>query len=210
MGQFSWIYSDTHKQLVDDKMADAWLLVPPEFQGEYGEAIYEPCYNGYGRFGGYDLYELIALWNKEMIPEIIEKIRRGEWQCGSKTDIPDLQNFYEEKPFNCELRWIGIVMACYDKDNARLKHPIKIVSKATGYEEVSPSLRDPKQGWEDEAKKTMYVTFSVSCTYTVSVDVEGDATEEEIQKLAWKKVNENSVSIGELENDDWELMQIDD
>lgn len=148
MGQFSWIYSDTKKQLVNGKQADTYLLVPPEFQEKYGKAIYEPCYNGYGRFGGYDIYELIALWNKEMIPEIIEKKRLGEWRCGSEQDIPNLQDFYEDAEIDCELRWIGIVMACYDEDNRSLKHPIKIATKMMEYNDAKPSLRDPKQGWE--------------------------------------------------------------
>ena len=148
MGQFSWIYSDTKKQLVNGKQADTYLLVPPEFQEKYGKAIYEPCYNGYGRFGGYDIYELIALWNKEMIPEIIEKIRLGEWRGGSEQDIPNLQDFYEDAEIDCELRWIGIVMACYDEDNRRLKYPIKITTKVMEYDEIKPSLSDPRQGWE--------------------------------------------------------------
>ena len=74
MGQFSWIYSDTKKQLLDNMQADTYLLVPPEFQPKYGKAIYEKCYDGYGRFGKYDVYELIAEWNKAMIPEIIDRI----------------------------------------------------------------------------------------------------------------------------------------
>ena len=53
MGQFSWIYSDTDKQLVDNKKADAYLLVPPPFQKKYGKTIYEGCYDGYGHFGIY-------------------------------------------------------------------------------------------------------------------------------------------------------------
>lgn len=32
MGQFSWIYSDTKKQVVDNKNADTYLLVPKLFQ----------------------------------------------------------------------------------------------------------------------------------------------------------------------------------
>ena len=32
MGQFSWIYSDTNKQLIDNRRADTYLLVPPPFQ----------------------------------------------------------------------------------------------------------------------------------------------------------------------------------
>ena len=69
MGQFSWIYSDINKQLVDNKKADTYLLVPPPFQEKYGKAIYEDCYDGYGRFGRYDVYDLIAEWNREFLSE---------------------------------------------------------------------------------------------------------------------------------------------
>ena len=39
MGQFSWLYSDTNKQLVDNKEADAYLLVPEPYQEEYGNTF---------------------------------------------------------------------------------------------------------------------------------------------------------------------------
>lgn len=68
MGQFSWIYSDTHKQLLDDVKADAYLLVPKPFQEKYGKAIYEPYYDGYGHFGSYDVFDLVALWNRDNLP----------------------------------------------------------------------------------------------------------------------------------------------
>lgn len=69
MGQFSWIYSDTNYQLLDDVYADTYLLVPKPFQEEYGKAIHETCYDGYGHFGGYDVYELVALWNRDCLPK---------------------------------------------------------------------------------------------------------------------------------------------
>ncbi len=83
MGQFSWIYSDTEKQVVDNKTADTYLLVPKPFQEKYGKSIYESCYDGYGRFGKYDVYALIAEWNKGMIPEIIRRIKNGNWKCST-------------------------------------------------------------------------------------------------------------------------------
>lgn len=75
MGQFSWIYSDTHKQLLDDIYADTYLLVPKPFQEKYGKAIYEGCYDGYGNFGRYDVYELVALWNRENLPSETRALR---------------------------------------------------------------------------------------------------------------------------------------
>ena len=69
MGQFSWIYADTNMQLMSNLRADTYLLVPPVFQDEYGKSIYEPYYDGYGNFGGYDVYDLIAEWNREYLSE---------------------------------------------------------------------------------------------------------------------------------------------
>ena len=150
MGQFSWIYSDTNKQLIDSRRADTYLLVPPPFQAKYGKAIYESCYDGYGRFGRYDVYDLIPEWNKEMIPEIIRRRKNGTWVCNSDINDTDvnLQNYYEGKPITCELRWLGIVMACYDEDNFALEYPIKITTREMEYENVKPSESDPNQGWE--------------------------------------------------------------
>ena len=150
MGQFSWIYSDTNKQLLDNKVADTFLLVPKPFQEKYGKAIYEDCYDGYGHFGGYDIFELVVEWNKEMIPEIIRRIKNGNWKCStSENDIKNLQAYYDGKEIDCELRWLGIIMACYDEDNAALEYPIKITTREMEYETVSPSLSDPNQGWEE-------------------------------------------------------------
>lgn len=67
MGQFSWYYSDTNKQLIDNKHADTYLLVPSPFRDRYGAAIYENCYDGYGHFYIYDIYELIAEWNRDFL-----------------------------------------------------------------------------------------------------------------------------------------------
>ena len=150
MGQFSWIYSDTNRQVVDNKRADTYLLVPPKFQDKYGKAIYESCYDGYGRFGGYDIYNLIPEWNKETIPEIIRRRKNGTWRCDSNVYDTDknLQNYYEGKSITCELRWLGIVMACYNEDNFALEYPIKITSRMLDYNNVLPSKSDPNQGWE--------------------------------------------------------------
>lgn len=150
MGQFSWIYSDTNKQVVDNKKADTFLLVPKPFQEKYGKAIYESYYDGYGHFGGYDVYKLIVEWNREMIPEIIRRGRNKTWKCSmSERDFDNLQRYYDGKEIGCELRWLGIVMACYDEDNFALEYPIKITSREMKYEYVDASQTDPDQGWED-------------------------------------------------------------
>ena len=151
MGQFSWIYSDTNKQVIDGKIADTYLLVPEPFHEKYGKEIYESCYDGYGHFGeeGHDVYVLVAEWNKECIPEILRRIKNGTWRCPTTpSDAANLKAFYEDKPFSCEHRHLGIIMSCYDEDNFALEYPIKITSTPMNYREASPSISDPDQGWE--------------------------------------------------------------
>ena len=149
MGQFSWIYSDINKQVVDDKEADTYLLVPKAFQHKYGKVIHESCYEGYGEFGGYDVYDLIAEWNKDCIPEIIRRATNGTWRCPIKEkDANSLLAYYRGEKIDCELRWLGIIMACYDDDNFALEYPIKITSRPMEYEQADASRGDPDQGWE--------------------------------------------------------------
>lgn len=158
MGQFSWLYSDNEKQMIDNKVADSYLLVPPPFQNKYGKYILETCYDGYGRFGNYDVYDLIIEWNREMIPEIIRRMKNGNWHCSyNEDDIKELEYFYEIGEFKSlsehntfrEKRWLGILIACYDEDNFALEYPIKITSEPMDYENAKPSKSDPNQGWEE-------------------------------------------------------------
>lgn len=153
MGQFSWIYSDTDKQLLDDVYADTYLLVPKPFQEKYGKAIYEKCYDGYGHFGDYDVYDLVLEWNREMIPEIIRRIKNGTWHTpryNTEDAIKNLQAYYGGEKIECKPRKLGIYMANHDKDNAILEFPIKITTKELEYENVEPSLNDPNQGWSED------------------------------------------------------------
>ena len=156
MGQFSWMdckFKD--QQILDDVNDDVYLLVPQQFGGGH---IHEECYDGYGRFGSHDVYDLIADWNREFIPQMLRMIESGEWKCNvTPYDIKALHEFYEGKPFSNETyekRYIGIVMACYDEDNERLPYPIKITHVPYSvYEMCDPSPSDPNQGWlveEDE------------------------------------------------------------
>lgn len=118
MGQFSWLDCKTGEQILDNVSRKSYVLVPKEFGGGH---IEEHCYDGYGRFGGRDVYALVAEWNR-----------------------PDLCIGDDE-----EDRYIGIGIACYDEQNASLKYPIKITHDENAvYEECEPSLSDPDQGWK--------------------------------------------------------------
>lgn len=196
MGQFSWHYSDTGRQMVDNKYADSFLLVPPPFQHIYGKAIHTPCYDGYGNFGPYDVYDLVAEWNRDYLSE--DMLRKKDIKLENFGGLYDFEKrelreqglsedeiaakdlaqkqYYYERAIKCHnysisqlndyrnglsdeemedkygdnwKREIGIDIACYDEQNAKLPYPIKITSKLMEYDEVSPSLSDPNQGWED-------------------------------------------------------------
>ena len=59
MGQFSWYTCDTVKPVYDNEEKTVYLLNP------FGENIKETYYDGYGHFGKYDVYDLVAQWNRE-------------------------------------------------------------------------------------------------------------------------------------------------
>lgn len=161
MGQFSWLYSDTNKQLVDNKMADTYLLVPPPFQEKYGKAIYESCYDGYGRFGRYDVYDLVADWNREWAKQNPnyttyrgQKLSDYAWypfytdlSLSREEVIEKWKATKDEEPW-FDWRIIGIDLSCYDEDNFALGYPIKITTREMEYNCVTPSKSDPNQGWE--------------------------------------------------------------
>ncbi len=117
MGQFSWLDCKTGEQVLNDVIRDVYVLVPKQFGGGH---IQEGCYDGYGMFGGRDIYALVAEWN---VPE----------NCVGDDEID---------------RYVGIDIACYDEQNASLKFPIKITHDPQAvYEWCAPSRSDPNQGW---------------------------------------------------------------
>lgn len=153
MGQFSWIYSDTGKQMVDNKKKDSFLLVPPKFYSVYGDCIVERQYDGYGHFKGHDIFELVAEWNRDMIPEIIRRMNNGTWGSWTREyDYDVFQRYYNEGPQSLpkdDRRWVGILMTQDDGFNRSLEFPIKITEKPMSYDMADPSNSDPNQGWEE-------------------------------------------------------------
>ena len=179
MGQFSWLDCKTGCQILDDVEQDVYVLVPKEFGGGH---IVEHCYDGYGNFGGCDIYELIADWNRTYLKEdhiFPHAIKRYYWIKMYKQHHPEYHEDIEFKAFEKdwwpaysdmrldkkgieyvtgrEYRTIGIDLACYDEDNEALPFPIKITYDPDAvYEECKPSLSDPNQGWlieEDEEEE---------------------------------------------------------
>ena len=164
MGQFSWLDCITGEQIVDDKERDVYVLIPKEFGGGH---IVEHCYDGYGNFDGVDIFDLVATWNRETLannPNFIfphenteVKICDRNWYefyANLDLSVEDVCNAITEKwgrNYPYEWRYIGIDLACYDKDNEALPFPIKITHDPHAcYELCDPSKSDPNQGWECE------------------------------------------------------------
>lgn len=124
MGFFSWITSDTGRSISNRYSIrgtfPVYLLCPD------GTSLKETDYEGYGCFGGRDAYALVARWN---CPEKC-KDSDGNW-------LSDV-----------DCRYIGINIACYDEDNAKLEYPLKFVEdNRLKYEDVKPSESCPDQGY---------------------------------------------------------------
>ena len=184
MGQFSWLDCVDDQQILDNVARTSYVLVPKEFGGGH---IAERCYDGYGHFGGYDIYDLVADWNKSFIdPYDFES---------EALHVPVQEDYAEERYYDSAVtrydkamqrlidfcsgkysdsqmkqkygndfkRLIGIDIACYDEDNAQLQYPIKITYDANAvYEQCDASLSDPNQGWGYAEPAEM--VFIISCT----------------------------------------------
>ena len=160
MGQFSWLDCKTKQQIIDDKRKDVFVLVPKEFGGGH---IKETCYDGYGHFGGYDIFDLVADWNRKdlsensnfIFPYSNEQIKNKDWYefyaNPNLTKEEVVEKTKEKSNRFFEWRYIGIALSCYDEDNEALPFPIKITyDKHACYELCLPSKSDPNQGWEYE------------------------------------------------------------
>ena len=152
MGQFSWLDCKTGEQVLDNIPRKVYVLVPKEFGGGH---IEENCYDGYGNFGGKDIYDLVADWNREYISKTPEhklfslnaNVSEAEWYDNYSDLSKSREEVVEDKKF--EYRYIGIELACYDEDNEVLPYPVKITHDADAvYEDCEPSKSDPKQGWK--------------------------------------------------------------
>lgn len=76
MGQFSWMYADTMNAKALCEGGTAYVVMPD------GGYIYEDDYDGYGRFGGQDVYDLVADWNRKYLsehPEFLIPSHGGHW-----------------------------------------------------------------------------------------------------------------------------------
>lgn len=173
MGFFSWMFCDRRNQRPLRVGNRAYVPFPKD-QGACGlpggTVLIENCYDGYGHFQGYDIYDLVADWNRDTITsDNITKPERGQWSPGKEWDpyyraamdryemsVCRLNDFQEGKDVSYMVdkygkdwkREIGIDIACHDEQNAGLKYPIKICYfRKSKYEDLPASESDPDQGW---------------------------------------------------------------
>ena len=165
MGQFSWLDCVPGEQIIDNKRKSVYVLVPKEFGGGH---IREGVYDGYGHFGGYDIYDLVAEWNKaELSHRMLQAPNPKEWgtvdvdryrlavkrHLRTVDMLLDFKNGTSAEDMEAKYggdwkRLIGIYIACYDEQNEALPFPIKITYDATAvYEDCEFSPSDPNQGW---------------------------------------------------------------
>ena len=166
MGQFSWMFADTDNKQALCEDHEGYVYLPT------GRYYHERCYGGYGRFDGNDVYDLVADWNREFLsrnPEyIVPQHGRRILDDGSIVDAVErrVDSFPWYKAYAdlslsredvvkesgiYEYRHIGIDIACYDDQNAKLPFPIKICkfppAVVGNYFLLPASEGDPNQGW---------------------------------------------------------------
>lgn len=191
MGSFSWLYCDMGEVETDRdgyphpkkgqrliSYADGYpasVLFPKEFGGKKAQIDVE-MYDDYGRFGGEDIYCLVADWNRKWIaahpdyktPQSLRYEQRNParpakkmceypwWPYYSDLSLSQeeiCRKWKEAQPDSgfVEYRSIGIDIACYDRDNFALPYPIKIARNPESvYEDCPPSYDDPYQGFSDD------------------------------------------------------------
>lgn len=155
MGSFSWLRADasTNTKTINISFGDKFTcLIPKEFGGGKITGFYQD----YGHISfdkydyenvKYDMYELLAFWNKDMPYPYEEGKTVGDF-LEYDGDFPNLKEIDKYTDNN---RSIGIDIGCYNKDIEKSKYPLKLVSVNYGkihtYEEcLNKSYTDPNQG----------------------------------------------------------------
>lgn len=85
MGVFSWCTSDTRKSIPCTNKAYKGAPSTVYLLNPFGEPYKEMGYDGYGVFGGRDVYELVVEWNRPFL-------------SGANFEKPERGNFLWTKP----------------------------------------------------------------------------------------------------------------
>lgn len=141
MGSFSWLKADNLTKVANVAYGKSFKFLIPK---EFGGGFIKDTYQDYGYLGKkedgtpkYDMYELQAFWNHELIQDALKY--DGEF--------PKLKEIDEYTNHN---RSLGINIGCYDKEIDKLKYPLKLVSASYkgNYEDLETySYGDPEQGF---------------------------------------------------------------
>ena len=141
MGSFSWLKADKLTKTANIVYGKPFkFLIPKEFGGGFIKDVYQD----YGYLGSkengrpkYDMYELLAIWNKEKLNQVLRY--NGEF-------LPNMKEIDEHTNWN---RSLGIDIGCYDSQISKLKYPLKLVSASFNgtYEDVGASYDDLNQGF---------------------------------------------------------------
>ena len=144
MGSFSWLKADNLTKVENIAEGKPFKCLIPK---EFGGGFIKDHYQDYGRLGTkdngeekYDMYELLAFWNKDIIDA------KGKTLLYDN-DLPKLKEIDQYTDSN---RGLGIDIGCYTHQIDMLKYPLKLVScsyKGT-YEDLNArSYADPDQGF---------------------------------------------------------------
>lgn len=140
MGSFSWLKADNLTKVANIAYGKPFkFLIPKEFGGGFIKDIYQDYgYLGQKEDGSpkYDMYELLAFWNHELINEELK-------YDGEFPKMKEIDRYTDNN------RIFGIDIGCYDKDIDKLKYPLKLVSASYNgiYENLKTySYGDPEQG----------------------------------------------------------------
>lgn len=168
MGSFSWYASDTKRAIRSHRPFPVYALQPD------GDPLLETDYEGYGVFGGQDIFDLVADWNRKYLaehPNFLIVQHGWLWSEENDTYFPvgpkrvcefpwyplyaDLSKSHEEIVRGMkeitgsfwEYRWIGIDIGGKGDQNANLPYPIKLVEHPVPYADAEASNGDQGQGF---------------------------------------------------------------
>lgn len=153
MGSFSWNRADNLTIYENIAYKDAFKFLIPK---EFGGGFIRDYYQDYGQITdhikhlSYDMYELLAFWNYELVLSDWENVKSNLKYDG---DFPLMKS---KDKYTDSNRRIGVGIGCYDKQIDKLKYPLKLVSlsyKGTYEDCKNPSYGDPDQGFFKRKRK---------------------------------------------------------
>ncbi len=156
MGSFSWLKADDLTDIENIAYGASFKFLIPK---EFGGGFIKDKYQDYGYLGRkddgtpkYDMYELLAFWNSEMVYDCMSLVK-DKLKYDNEDCIPMMKEIdkYTDKNRN-----VGIEIGCYKEEIDKLKYPLKLVSPSFKgcYEDLSkPSYGDPNQGFGSTRRK---------------------------------------------------------